>query len=143
MKRIIPEEFVRSAPVAFEHRVVFSVRWGNSWQLWLQRDKNGLFMEEEDWDEFVSDNFLGPNDVLLFIHVDTMFIEVQIYKQDSYHLKEITSAPLQTDPQAEVVTPLPQTSPPETPAPAPASSKTIHAERIIIFMLVRVKTIPF
>ncbi|CAF2014579.1 unnamed protein product [Brassica napus] len=122
IERIIPEEFVRSAPVAFEHRVVFSVRWGNSWQLWLQRDKNGLFMEEEDWDEFVSDNFLGPNDVLLFIHVDTMFIEVQIYKQDSYHLKEITSAPLQTDPQAEVVTPLPQTSPPETPAPAPAST---------------------
>ncbi|KAF3485569.1 hypothetical protein F2Q69_00056289 [Brassica cretica] len=128
MKRIIPEEFVRSAPGAFEHRVVFSVRWGNSWQLWLQRGKNGLFMEEEDWDEFVSDNFLGPNDVLLFIHVDTMFIEVQIYKQDSYHLKEITSAPLQADPQAEVVTPLPQTSPPETPAPARASSKIIHAE---------------
>ncbi|KAH0851166.1 hypothetical protein HID58_094936 [Brassica napus] len=83
IERIIPED----------------VRWGNSWQLWLQRDKNGLFMEEEDWDEFVSDNFLGPNDVLLFIHVDTMFIEVQIYKQDSYHLKEITSAPLQTDPK--------------------------------------------
>ncbi|CAF2089046.1 unnamed protein product [Brassica napus] len=122
--RIIPEEFVRSAPGAFEHRVVFSVRWGNSWQLWLQRDKNGLFMEEEDWDEFVSDNFLGPNDVLLFTHADTMFIEVQIYKQASYHLKEITSAPLQADPQAEVVTPMPQTSPP---APAPASSKTIHA----------------
>nr|VDC67999.1 unnamed protein product [Brassica rapa] len=116
--RIIPEEFVRSAPGAFEHRVVFSVRWGNSWQLWLQRDKNGLFMEEEDWDEFVSDNFLGPNDVLLFTHADTMFIEVQIYKQASYHLKEITSAPLQADPQAEVVTPMPQTSPP---APAPAS----------------------
>ena len=35
MKRIIPEEFVRSTQGAFEHRVVFSVRWGNSWQLWL------------------------------------------------------------------------------------------------------------
>lgn len=99
-------------------------------------------MEEEDWDEFVSDNFLGPNDVLLFTHADTMFIEVQIYKQSSYHLKEITSAPLQADPQAEVVTPMPQTSPPETPAPAPASSKTIHVQ-LIIFMFVRVKTIPF
>ncbi|KAJ0248558.1 B3 domain-containing protein [Hirschfeldia incana] len=121
--RIIPEEFVRSAAGAFEHRVVFSVRWGNSWQLWLQRDKNGLFiMEEEDWDEFVSDNFLAPNDVLFFIHVDTMFIEVQIYKQRSHHLKEITSAPLEADPQAEVVTPVPQRSPLETPAYAPASA---------------------
>lgn len=116
--RIIPEEFVRSAPGAFEHRVVFSVRWGNSWQLWLQRDKNGLFMEEEDWDEFVTDNFLAPNDVLLFTHVDTMFIEVRIYKHDSHHLKEITSAPV----QAQVFTPVPQNSPLETPAPAPASA---------------------
>ncbi|KAL0890674.1 hypothetical protein Bca101_014657 [Brassica carinata] len=125
--RIIPEEFVRNTPGAFEHRVVLSVRWGNSWQLWLQRDKNGLFMEEEDWDEFVNDNFLGANDVLLFTHKDTMFIEVRIYKQDSYHLKEITSAPL----EAEVVIPKPQNSPLETPAsasapappPAPAPGK--------------------
>ncbi|KAF3597828.1 hypothetical protein DY000_02026045 [Brassica cretica] len=39
---IIPEEFLRSASGAIEHRVVFSVSWGNSWQLWLQRDKNGM-----------------------------------------------------------------------------------------------------
>ncbi|CAH8343911.1 unnamed protein product [Eruca vesicaria subsp. sativa] len=128
--RIIPEGFVKSTQGAFEHRVVLSVRWGNSWQLWLQRDKNGLFMEEEDWDEFVNDNFLSPNDVLLFTHDDTMFIEVRIYKQNSRHLREITSAPLEADPQDEVVTTTnPQNSPLETsasasasaPAPAPSS----------------------
>lgn len=79
-------------------------------------------MEEEDWDEFVTDNFLAPNDVLLFTHVDTMFIEVRIYKHDSHHLKEITSAPV----QAQVFTPVPQNSPLETPAPAPASGRTNH-----------------
>ncbi|KAF8091014.1 hypothetical protein N665_0458s0016 [Sinapis alba] len=120
--RIIPEEFVRSTPGAFEHRVVLSVRWGNSWQLWLQRDNNGLlFMEEEDWDEFVNDNFLAPNDVLLFTHQNTMFIEARIYKPDSYHLKEITSAPLEAHPQAQVVIPKPQNSPFVTPASASAS----------------------
>lgn len=70
---------MRSTLGAIEHRVVFSVSWGNSWQLWLQGDKNGdLFMEKEDWDEFVDDNLLSPNDVLFFTHRDTMFIEVRI-----------------------------------------------------------------
>ncbi|CAH8310645.1 unnamed protein product [Eruca vesicaria subsp. sativa] len=97
--RIIPEEFVRRTNSAFEHGLVFSVSWGNSWQLWLQRDKNGLFMEEEDWDEFVDDNLLGPNDILFFTHEDTMFTEVRIYKKDAHFFKEIISAPLAAEPQ--------------------------------------------
>lgn len=96
-------------------------------------------MEEEDWDEFVNDNFLAPNDVLLFTHVDTMFIEVRIYKQDSHHLKEITSAPL----QAQVVTPIPQNSPLESPSSAPASGRTIFIVERIIFMFLRVKNYSF
>ncbi|RID43693.1 hypothetical protein BRARA_I00540 [Brassica rapa] len=111
--RIIPEEFLRSASGAIEHRVVFSVSWGNSWQLWLQRDKNngGLFMEKEDWDEFVDDNLLGPNDVLFFTHQDTMFVEVRIYKQDLHVFKEIVSAPLlEAEPESELLNTNPQTS---------------------------------
>ncbi|CAN6862373.1 unnamed protein product [Brassica oleracea] len=112
--RIIPEEFLRSTSGAnaIEHRVVFSVSWGNSWQLWLQEDKNGgLFMEKEDWDEFVDDNLLGPNDVLFFTHQDTMFIEVRIYKQDLHLFREIVSAPLlEAEPESELLNPKPQTS---------------------------------
>ncbi|KAL0692305.1 hypothetical protein Bca4012_059485 [Brassica carinata] len=95
--RMIPEEFVRRTNGAFEHRLVFKVSWGNSWQVWLHRDKNGLFMEEEDWDEFVDENLLDPNDVLTFTHVDTMFTEVRIYKKDSRFFKQVISAPLAAD----------------------------------------------
>ncbi|KAF8097371.1 hypothetical protein N665_0290s0030 [Sinapis alba] len=89
--RIIPEEFLRSSHECFEHRVVFIVPWNNSWQLWLHPDKKGLFMIKEDWDEFVDDNFLGPDDTLVFTHQDTMYFQVQIFKKDG---KEIISAPL-------------------------------------------------
>ncbi|KAJ4870754.1 B3 domain-containing protein [Raphanus sativus] len=81
-KRIIPEEFLRGTCESFEHRVVFSVPWNNSWQLWLHPDKKGLFMIKEDWDEFVDDNFLGPDDTL----------------KDG---KEIISAPLGVEPKKE------------------------------------------
>ncbi|ESQ32086.1 hypothetical protein EUTSA_v10004752mg [Eutrema salsugineum] len=120
--RIIPEEFVTSTPGAFEHRVVFSVRWGNSWQLWLKRDKKGLFMEEEDWNEFVDDNFLGPHDVLFVTHEDTMNLEVRIYKNYIHLMKEIISPPVEADPEAELLNPIPQNSHQETPASTSASA---------------------
>ncbi|KAL0795199.1 hypothetical protein Bca101_066576 [Brassica carinata] len=113
--RIIPEEFVRRANGAFEHRLVFSVSWGNSWQVWLHRDKNGLFMEEEDWDEFVDDNLLCPNDILFFTHEDTMFTEVRIYKKDLPFFKQVITAPL----APQVLNPNPQTPPQKTPSSAP------------------------
>lgn len=129
MKRIIPEEFVRSTQGAFEHRVVCSVCWGNSWQLWLQREKKGLFMIKEDWDEFVDDNLLGPNDVLFFSHEGTMFLQVRIFKN---YGEEITSAPLEAESEAEPETePLHPTSKnfyQET-TTASASGKTIHFRR--------------
>ncbi|XP_013627909.1 PREDICTED: B3 domain-containing protein At5g25470-like [Brassica oleracea var. oleracea] len=96
--RIIPEEFLRSTHESFEHRVVFSVPWNNSWQLWLRPDKKGLFMIKEDWDEFADDNFLGPDDTLVFTHQDTMYFQVHIFKKDG---KEIISAPLEVEPQKE------------------------------------------
>lgn len=55
-------------------------------------------MIKEDWDEFVDDNFLGPNDTLVFTHQDTMYFQVQIFKKDG---KEIISAPLGLEPQKE------------------------------------------
>nr|VDD27000.1 unnamed protein product [Brassica oleracea] len=121
--RIIPEEFVRSAHGAFEHRLVFSVSWGNSWQVWLHRDKNGLFMEEEDWNEFVDDNLLCPNDILLFTHVDTMFTEVRIYKKDLPFFKQVISAPQVLNPKPKA----PSSAPPGFArfASASASGKTI------------------
>ncbi|CAF1933448.1 hypothetical protein HID58_067904 [Brassica napus] len=93
--RIIPEEILRSTPEAFEHRVVFTVPWNNSWQLWLQGDKNCLFMIKEDWDEFVDDNLLASDDTLHFTHQGTMYFQVRIFKKDG---KEIISAPLEVEP---------------------------------------------
>lgn len=98
LKRIIPEEFLRSSHESFEHRVVFIVPWNNSWQFWLHPDKKGLFMIKEDWDEFVGDNFLSPDDTLVFTHQDTMYFQVQIFKKDG---KEIISAPLGVEPKKE------------------------------------------
>ncbi|KAL1224282.1 B3 domain-containing protein [Cardamine amara subsp. amara] len=102
--RMIPEEFVRSTPGAFEHRVVCSVRWGNSWQLWLERDKNGLLMIEEDWNGFVDHNLLSPNDCLLFTHEDDMFLEVRIFKNNA---DEVMTSPLDVEPETETVHPNP------------------------------------
>ncbi|XP_010454877.1 PREDICTED: B3 domain-containing protein At5g25475-like [Camelina sativa] len=98
--RMIPEKFVRSTPGAFEHRIVLSVRWENSWQPWLDREKDDLFMIEEDWDEFVDDNHLGPNDTLFFRHDDTMNLEVQIFKSNGI---EIIDVPLEVEPETEPV----------------------------------------
>ncbi|CAF2127959.1 hypothetical protein HID58_011465 [Brassica napus] len=111
--RIIPEEFLRSTHESFEHRVVFSVPWNNSWQLWLRPDKKGLFMIKEDWDEFVDDNFLGLDDTLVFTHQETMYFQVRIFKKDG---KEIISAPLEFEPQKETTS-------------ASASGNTIQIEK--------------
>ncbi|CAN8252275.1 unnamed protein product [Cochlearia groenlandica] len=79
--RNIPDEIVRSTST--EHRVVFSVRWGNSWMFWLEQDKKGsTFMIEEDWNEFVNDNFFGPEHTVIFTHEDTMFFQVKIFDKD-------------------------------------------------------------
>ncbi|CAH8284554.1 unnamed protein product [Eruca vesicaria subsp. sativa] len=103
--RIIPEEILRSTPEGFEHRVVFTVPWNNSWQLWLQRDKNSLFMSKEDWEEFVDDNLLCSDHTLVFTHQDTMYFQVQIFKKDG---KEIISPPRGVEPEPETVLPKPQ-----------------------------------
>lgn len=89
---------MRSAGEAFVHRVVLSVLWNNSWQCWLQQEKNGLFMVEEDWDEFVDDNLLDTDDTLLFTHQDTMYFQVRIFKKDG---NEITSVPLEGEPETQ------------------------------------------
>ncbi|KAG7603449.1 B3 DNA binding domain [Arabidopsis thaliana x Arabidopsis arenosa] len=116
IKRIIPEDFVRRTRGAFEHRVVFSVRWENSWQLWLEREKNELFMIEEDWNEFVDDNHLGPNDNLFIKHDETMNLEVQIFKNNGV---EIIDVPLGVEPETEPFHPTPKKPHKET---TPASS---------------------
>ena len=104
---------MRSAGEAFVHRVVLCVLWNNSWQCWLQQDKNGLFMVEEDWDEFVDDNLLDTDDILLFTHQDTIYFQVRIFKKDG---KEIISAPLEFEPQKETTS-------------ASASGNTIQIEK--------------
>ncbi|XP_010421397.1 PREDICTED: B3 domain-containing protein At5g25470-like isoform X2 [Camelina sativa] len=117
--RIIPDEFVGSTPGDFEHSVVISVRWGNSWQLWLEREKDDLYMIEEDWDEFVDDNHLGPNDNLFFRHDDTMFLEVQIFKNNG---DEIMDVPLEVEPETEPLHSNTQSSYKDTATAASASA---------------------
>lgn len=123
---MIPQEVVRSNPAAFEHRVVFTVPWKNSWQLWLQRDKNCLFMIKEDWDEFVDDNLLGSGDTLHFTHQEgTMYFQVRIFKKDG---KEVISAPLEVEPETEPVLPNHQ-------EPTPASGKDHSVLKEVIFIV--------
>ncbi|EOA19697.1 hypothetical protein CARUB_v10003492mg [Capsella rubella] len=100
--RIIPEKFVISTLGAFKHRVVISVRWEHSWQLWLEQGDDDLYMKGEDWDEFVDDNHLGPNDNLFFRHDDTMFLEVKIFKDNG---DEIMDVPLEVEPETEPLHP--------------------------------------
>ncbi|CAA7024705.1 unnamed protein product [Microthlaspi erraticum] len=92
-------------PGALEHKVVFSVRWENEWLLWVQREKNGLFIDEENWNEFVDDNRLAPNDVLIFTHEETMYFQVQIIKNGE---KELMEAPPEVEPETEPLHPKPQ-----------------------------------
>ncbi|KAF8103716.1 hypothetical protein N665_0186s0084 [Sinapis alba] len=127
--RIIPQENVRSNPAAFEHRVVVTVPWKNSWQLWLQRDKNGLFMIKEDWDEFVDDNLLGSDDTLHFTHQGTMYFKVRIFKKDG---KEIISAPLRVEPKTEPVLPKPHNSHQEPTLVSASGGRQSFAERYIL-----------
>jgi len=127
MKRSFPEEFVKSTPGAFEHRVVFSVRWGNSWQLWLEREEKDLFMIEEDWDEFVDDNHLGPNDNVFFRHDDKMFLEVQIFKNDG---NEIIDAPPEVEPETE---PFHPTTPKNSHKETTTASASASASGMAIF----------
>lgn len=133
-KRIIPQEIARSNHAAFEHRVVFTVPWKNSWQLWLQRDnKNCLFMIKEDWDEFVDDNLLGSDDTLVFTHQGTMYFQVRIFKKDG---KEVVSAPLKVpEPETEpvILHPKPESSHQEL--TTPASGKDHFKETIIYLSL--------
>lgn len=119
-KRIIPEEILRSNPEAFEHRVVFTVPWNNSWQLWLQGDKNCLFMIKEDWNEFVDDNLLASDDTLHFTHQGTMYFQVRIFKKDG---KEILSAPLEVEPPHQ--------------EPTTVSGKSIQIEKYHLYALQR------
>ncbi|CAN7024175.1 unnamed protein product [Brassica oleracea var. botrytis] len=129
--RIIPEEFLRSASGAIEHRVVFSVSWGNSWQLWLQRDKNGMSL----WMTTCEVQTMSCSS-----HTKTqyMFIEVRIYKQDLHLFKEILSVPLlEAEPESEVLNSNPQASHEETPtssfAPfaSASSSASVELHRVL------------
>ncbi|VVB17206.1 unnamed protein product [Arabis nemorensis] len=120
--RIIPEEFMRSTEGGIEHRLVCSASWGNSWQFWLQREKKGLVILKEDWDDFVDQNLLGPNDVLFFAHEEIMFLQVRIFKKDG---KEIIEAPVEHEPETEPFHLTPQNAYQETtPASASASGGT-------------------
>jgi len=139
IKRIIPEDFVRRTRGAFEHRVVFSVRWENSWQLWLEREKNELFMIEEDWNEFVDDNHLGPNDNLFIKHDETMNLEVQIFKNNGV---EIIDVPLGVEPETEPFHPTPKKPHKETtPASSFASGSGCSGKAIQIDRIIKLQTI--
>ncbi|KAL0743429.1 hypothetical protein Bca4012_084942 [Brassica carinata] len=128
--RMITQEIMRSNPAAFEHRVVFTVPWKNSWQLWLQRDKNCLFMIKEDWDEFVDDNLLGSDDTLHFTHQGTMYFQVRIFKKDG---KEVVSAPLKVEPETEpVLHPKPKSSHQETTPASESRGRQSFAERYLL-----------
>lgn len=80
-------------------------------------------MEEEDWNEFVDDNLLCPDDILLFTHEDTTFTEVRIYKKDLPFFKQVISAPQVLNPKPKA----PSSAPPGFArfASASASGKTI------------------
>lgn len=82
-------------------------------------------MEEEDWNEFVDDNLLCPDDIFLFTHEDTMFTEVRIYKKDYRFFKQVITAPQVLNPKPKAPSSAPPGFAPFASASASASGKTI------------------
>lgn len=80
---MIPHEFVRSiSGNSSSFKMVLKVPWGSSWPVKICKNPSFHYMEDRGWDQFVSDNDLGDNEYLTFMHEANMCFNVNIYESD-------------------------------------------------------------
>lgn len=66
--------------------MVLEAQWGTSWELEISKNPRFYYMEKRGWDQFVSDNVLGQNEFITFIHKGKMKFNVNIYEQNGVEL---------------------------------------------------------
>ena len=83
-KREIPQDFLKSISAKeFSFKMVFKLPWGSSWRIDLSKYQSFFYyMEQNGWDQFLSDNGLGDDELLTFTHKGNMCFNVSIYKTD-------------------------------------------------------------
>nr|VDD19064.1 unnamed protein product [Brassica rapa] len=83
-KREIPQDFLKSISAKeFSFKMVLKLPWGSSWRIMLSKYQSFFYyMEQNGWDQFLSDNGLGDDELLTFTHKGNMCFNVSIYKTD-------------------------------------------------------------
>ncbi|CAG7910982.1 unnamed protein product [Brassica rapa] len=82
--REIPQDFLKSISAKeFSFKMVLKLPWGSSWRIMLSKYQSFFYyMEQNGWDQFLSDNGLGDDELLTFTHKGNMCFNVSIYKTD-------------------------------------------------------------
>ncbi|KAG2300235.1 hypothetical protein Bca4012_011828 [Brassica carinata] len=79
--RGIPQDFLKSISAKeFSFKMVLKLPWGSSWQIKLSKYQSFYYMEKNGWDQFLSDNGLGDDELLTFTHKGNMCFNVTIYQ---------------------------------------------------------------
>lgn len=61
--------------------MVLKLPWGSSWRINLSKYQSFFYyMEKDGWDQFLSDNGLGDDELLTFTHKGNMCFNVSIYQ---------------------------------------------------------------
>ncbi|XP_010504892.1 PREDICTED: B3 domain-containing protein At3g17010-like [Camelina sativa] len=66
----------------FSYKMVIRAQWGKSWNVEVSKNTRYYYIEKRGWDQFVSDNSLGRNEFITFIHKGKMIFNVHIYEQN-------------------------------------------------------------
>lgn len=72
----------------FSYKMVIRAQWGSSWEVDISKNPRFYYMEKSGWNQFVTDNALGANEFVTFIHKGLMCFNVNIYRKNG---KEIVT----------------------------------------------------
>ncbi|KAJ0243764.1 B3 DNA binding domain-containing protein [Hirschfeldia incana] len=79
--RGIPQDFLKSISAKeFTFKMVLKLPRGSSWTIKLSKYQSYYYMEKNGWDQFLSDNGLGDDELLTFTHKGNMCFNVSIYQ---------------------------------------------------------------
>ncbi|KAF8048656.1 hypothetical protein N665_2444s0001, partial [Sinapis alba] len=81
--REIPQDFLKSISAKeFSFEMVLKLPWGgSSWRIKLSKYQSFFYyIEKKGWEQFLSDNGLGDNELLTFTHKGNMCFNVSIYQ---------------------------------------------------------------
>ncbi|XP_023641319.1 B3 domain-containing protein At3g17010 [Capsella rubella] len=81
--RAFPYNFMSRIPEKdLSYKMVIRAQWGKSWDVEVSKNTRYYYIEKPGWDQFVSDNALGRNEFVTFIHKGKMIFNVYIYEQN-------------------------------------------------------------